>query len=310
MSRFLLLVLIPTLVCSFSIHQQNVEKTDLYIKEGFALVNEKISMDKEKGILILDVPDHNDIVASRVILDATSEFMLLLVKEAKQCQLTKKPKMFAKELEMFEFAKNERSNSNKPLKTNPQTTYEMELATNLGPKVSVQFLPENLRPYCPTDFDIYAAHMYLPKEEKPVMNDVYNMANVYDFPSKPLTNNTNHRQKRQAQENFKQCLDHDGNLIGGGHCDVIYGIECPSGNCGADETIFDCKRITSGHTCWYFTVPCNKLPRGEDWNTCIVHMRNTNQHCKMCCVNQSCCPSPTDPNAPECAMPKCSLHEK
>jgi len=266
------------------------------------LVNEKISMDKEKGILILDVPDHNDIVASRVIFDATSEFMLLLIKEAKQCQLTKKPKMFAKESEMFEFAKNEMSDSNKPLKANPITTYEMKLATNLGPKVSAQFLPENLRPYCPPDFDIYAAHMYLPGEEKPVMNDIYNMASVYDFPSKPLTNDTNHRQKRQAQD-IIPCLDHDGNEIGGDFCDHIYTIDCPNGQCGVDETIFNCT-FDSEFTCWYFTVPCNKLPNGDDWNTCIVHMRNTNQRCSMCCVNQKCCPGPND--AESCAMPLCS----
>ena len=80
-----------------------------------------------------------------------------------------------------------------------------------------------------------------------------------------------------------KCQDQYGNTLGGGHCDPIYEIECPFNRCSEAYTIYKCQNGEE-----YFTVPCSKLPDGDDFDICIAHMSNVNQFCSTCCRNQNC----------------------
>ena len=111
----------------------------------------------------------------------------------------------------------------------------------------------------------------------------------------------------QSHENdeFINCENYDGLQIGDKDaCSLIHGIKCPRGLCMANQIIMNCRRKMPGEEAeWYFTLPCDRIKDGNEYDLCIAHMTNTAQICHNCCQNQNCCP----PGKKVCSLPKCQL---
>jgi hypothetical protein len=295
---------------------ENVEETHLYINENGALVDQTLFRDKKNEILILSVPAHHDRVENQVVFDENSEWMMTIIPKMKRCEVMKKHPMFTNEKKAFEYAKNDKSTSGKPIEVNSKKvkTFEMSLSTYIGYNFSHEYLPKKFQSLCPSHFTPYTTRV-VPEGENPALYDVESEEDLYDFV--PGLSTTPHpRLTRRSIENLGctddngntvsgctsvsfPCMDHDGKPFAGSDCYKIYGLKCTSGKrCKASKTIYKCESRQESSTsgCWYFTVPCFRLPdHVHDWDFCIAHMRNTNQKCTTCCENQNC----------GTAMPKC-----
>jgi len=284
----------------------HIEETHVYINENGIVVDEILTMDKRNGILKLFVPAHHNRITTDVIFDENSQWMMTVDPKYRNCFIMKKHSMFASESDIYNEAKKDVSQKEHPIEMKSRRTkvVELELSTTLGYKIPFNSLPIKFQQYCPRNYTIRTTRM-MKKDEK-FDFDVSSEADLYDFVPGLSTQNV-HRSKRRTHDNdvYISCEDYDGLQVGDKDaCSLIHGIKCPDGLCVANQIAMNCRRQMPGdNACWYFTLPCERITNGDQYDLCIAHMTSTAQTCHTCCQNQNCCPE----GKTLCSMPKCQL---
>jgi len=268
---------------------KNVEKTNIYINENGALVDETLTRDTKNEILILHVPAHHDRAEAQVVFDENSDWMMTIIPLMEICEVMKKPPMLSIEKEAFGNAKSDNSTPVRPIKISSRKTktVEIKLNTIIGYNFTHELLPKKFQSLCPSHYTPYTTRMVL-EGENPALYPVTYEADLYDFV--PGLSTASHPRVRRGLSEKMKCIDHNQNPLPIKHCDAVYGNKCDYGQCTAEHTIYSC-HYSPTNICWYFTVPCSKLPKdpeGDDWDNCMTHTSNSNQRCSACCRNQSC----------------------
>lgn len=256
-----------------------MNSTHLYLREGNDIVDEQIIDDEENDLMILSVPDHNNVAASNVIMDKTSKYMMLVSVNTAECFIMNKhPVLGLSENEIIKDAFNDDSSPENPKEVLPETTLEIDLKTNVGFEISHLSLPKKFQEYCPKDFIPKTAHMFVEGHETDAHN-ITSEAEAYDYVPDELVPNVRHK---------RECRDFQNQIVP--DCYFYHQATCNNGagceNAAINYRCNDCKGCSGN--CWYYTLPCSYTNMETNTKQCFAHMKHLTQKCSVCCRGMDC----------------------
>jgi hypothetical protein len=297
----------PLMVFSSAIIDEEVArkrgKQHIFINETGAVVDEEVLVDKENGIVVLNVPAHHDVVPSTVVYDKNSPWMMQVLPRSRECQYMMQPPSLNKMgVNVYDVEKLQaKTSKDHPIPISPMNTIEIDTIIKVGPLKDRTTLPTKFQQHCPKDFDVRSAHMHeVGKEDSDILySDTKEFENEEDFFENGVPNLIgNHtRRKRASCEMF-------GNHIEQEHCIRVLEAQCgATGNCPLVNILYHCRRNDRSHSCSYLTLPCTRMIADPkviatltadqlrnilDPAFCLVHMTNINENCNACCTDTKC----------------------
>jgi hypothetical protein len=313
--------LIPLLAFSSPIIDESptadyIPKNHIFINESGMVIDEQVSVELENEVIVVDVPEHHDISASKTIYDKTSEWMMQAIPDRKQCLIMKRPAIMNEMNVTLDDVYKTKTGTTKehPIQVNTENTIEIESRVMIGPVKGRDRLPkmfDKFQQYCPLDFDFHFAHSYqLGREDSYEWQDM-EFENEEDFfeNGSPIIVENHSRRKRQTVKRLNQVADQTlrckmfGHITNTKDCYKVLEGECGAkGECVASNILYQCvprgvvrSDGTDGNrSCSYLLIPCftammqGHLPDSSNQNACILHMANTNEACHACCRDPDC----------------------
>jgi len=300
-----------------------IKEFTIDLEERGTNLTQTVKLDKENGLVITDVPAHNDIDPSTSYHDEKLGLTLLVNHRARECTLFRP--LFSSSI--TELEKNLKATSQDV--TSPDrmvigvpgdSTIHYHLTEfKCGDAIPLEdnCIPSKLRKHIPLGFPTFVTRiLQLPKENIHVQGGNSSQALLVD----PLTQKTYRygdeievcedslkeilpscphrhisRTKRQAQgeeyEYTEWCRDEQMNIV---HRCEHRTVTC-AGGCPLDLVAYDCTRGGSGmdgngrngYTCAY-TIICEGVTNIHMDNKCIRHLHTTGWACKPCCRSTGC----------------------